>query len=262
MSEEYPVSGGAIQQDFQNQNLQWVPFMPMELGSYEDGWGSYEQLYRLFTQDERWTAQAINREITTHFNRYFTFTGCPDALFVGATCELITIVGDNALVEVIAIAPDGFSLKSLEGHPEGANRVINFKITTEQTASGTLLSLFVQASGPVGGYSKAGPLNSAVLARYSWSRFSYNINNRINSASTTYITSDKVTPGTRVRRSLPVEDAEILGKDIEIIDPAEVDTSMITDLVPVYPLGLDDATLEQLVKSGKVDVPETLVIEE
>ncbi|AKK08259.1 LGFP repeat protein [Corynebacterium testudinoris] len=89
--EEYQVSGGGIQQSFQGQNLQWVPSNSSQLAPYRPGYASYDQQYLLFDQDERWTPQSINREVITHFNQYFTFTGCPGQLYVGAECDLETV---------------------------------------------------------------------------------------------------------------------------------------------------------------------------
>lgn len=249
VGEEYGASGGAIQQNFQGQNLQWVPPNSSPLAPYEPGYASYDQQYLLFDQDERWTPQSINREVVTHFNQYFTFTGCPDELYVGAECGLETVVGIDAPIRIEAISADGFSIRSLEGHPEGADRLINFKFTTYYYNGATNIRLRVQASGPVSNASYLGPFNSETLARYSWSTFSKNLQNRINDASTTYITSDKSTPPAQTFRAIPPEDTTVPsndpGTEAEVIDPATVDTSKITNKVPLYPVGMEDSELEQ-----------------
>ncbi|MGN5992158.1 LGFP repeat-containing protein [Corynebacterium striatum] len=249
-SEEYRVGGGAIQQDFQGQNLQWVPSNSSALAPYKPDYASYDQQYLLFDQNERWTPQAINREVVTHFNQYFTFTGCPDELYAEAKCELDAVGGTKAPVKIEAISADGFSIRSLEGHPEGADRLINFKLTTYSYNGATNIRLRVQASGPVSNASYLGPLNSETVARYSWSKFSQNLQKRINNSLTTYITSDKFTPSIRSFRSISPEDTTILSNDpgmeeTEVINPTNVDTSKITNEVPLFPIDTEDAKLEQ-----------------
>lgn len=248
-SEEYEVSGGAIQQEFQGQNLQWVPLNSSSLAPYTPGYSSYDQQYLLFDQTERWTPQSINREVVTHFNQYFTFTGCPNELHVGAKCGLDTVGGMKAPVKIEAISADGFSIRSLEGHPEGADRLIKFKFTTYNYNGATNIRLRVQASGPVSNASYLGLFNSETVARYSWSKFSQNLQNRINNSPTTYITSDKFTPSVRRFRAIPPEPTPAplndSGMEAEVIDPATVDTSKITNEVPLFPADTEDAKLEQ-----------------
>ncbi|ACP31913.1 LGFP repeat-containing protein [Corynebacterium aurimucosum] len=257
VSEEYKVSGGAIQQNFQGEDLQWVPSNSSQLAPYNPRYGSYDQQYLLFDQNERWTPQSINREVVTHFNQYFTFTGCPDEINVGAECVLDTVGGIYAPIRIEAISADGFSIRSLEGHPEGADRLINFKFTTYYYNGATNIRLRVQASGPASRASNLGPFNSETIARYSWSTFSKNLQNRINNASTTYITSDKSTPPAQAFRAISPQDAtpppNDPGVETDVIDPANVDTSKITNKVPLYPIGTDNAELEKSL--GTADIP-------
>lgn len=194
--------------------------------------------------------QAINREVVTRFNQYFTFTGCPDELYVGANCELDAVGGAKAPVKIEAISADGFSIRSLEEHPEGTDHLINFKFTTYSYNGATNIRLRVQASGPVSNASYLGPLNSETVARYSWSKFSQNLQKRINNSPTTYITSDKFTPLIRSFRSISPEDTIIPSNDpgmeeIEVVNPTTVDTSKITNEVPLFPVDTEDAKLEQ-----------------
>lgn len=151
----------------------------------------------------------------------------------------------------------------MEGHPEGADRLINFKFTTYYYNGATNIRLRVQASGPVSGASYLGPFNSETIARYSWSTFSKNLQNRINNASTTYITSDKFTPPAQSFRAIspqltpssPLDP----GGEVDVIDPANVDTSRITNKVPLFPVGTDDAELEEYLRTANpssISIPE------
>lgn len=82
-------------------------------------------------------------------------------------------------MQVIAIAPDGFALRSRGGHPEGAGRTITFEFQTYvNEAEISTMSLEVEAWGPLGGTSLLGPLNSNTIAKTSWRIFSDNITNR------------------------------------------------------------------------------------
>lgn len=119
------------------------------LPPYTPGYASYDQQYLLFDQNERWTPQSVNREVVTHFNQYFTYTGRPNEIYVGAKCDLDAVGGIKAPVKIEAISADGFSIRSLEGHPEGANRLVNFKFTTYSYNGATNIRFRVQASGPV-----------------------------------------------------------------------------------------------------------------
>ena len=192
ISEESFVSGDAVQQNFQNGSIQWVwknnRSLPKSPG---DSWGNYEQFHRVFEQQGgMWTPQAANREITHNFNKYFTFSGCPDVLAVGARCNLQTQVGLDAPIRVSEISDDGFSFISLPGHPEGAGRTITFTFEDHKDDGNRDLWLHVRAWGPVGGASYLGPFNEYTIAASAWKTFSSNINRKISSSSTIYLTED------------------------------------------------------------------------
>jgi hypothetical protein len=78
---------------------------------------------------------------THHFSDYFPFSGCGQVLYVGQTC---TLQPGNAPVEVISITSNEFYLLALQGHPEGAGRVIKFAIYMQDNE----LRLGVRAWGP------------------------------------------------------------------------------------------------------------------
>lgn len=158
--------------------------------------------------------------------------------------------GIKAPIKIEAISADGFSIRSLEGHPEGANRLVNFKFTTYSYNGATNIRFRVQASGPVSNASFLGPFNSETIAQYSWSKFSQNLQNRINSSPITYIASDKFTPSVRSFRTTPPEDTNVpapndSGTEAEAINPSTIDTSKITNEVPLFPVGTEDAKLEE-----------------
>ena len=251
VSEERRLNDGAVQQEFQGHALQWVPFRPASLPIYESAYGSYNQFYDIFNISEQWTPQALNRELTTHFNQYFTFTGCPDILRVGQTCRLETAIGVDAPVRVEAISPDGFTLKSLEGHPEGADRFINFRFVPTTVLGITTIRLNVQAWGPVSNGSAFGPLNTETVARYSWSRLAGNLRKRTSTASATYITADKNTSSVRTF-SVPNSDAASALPDAEVVDTADYQLSESLDLVPLFPAGTSSEEIEAALKGGSI----------
>ena len=251
VSEERRLNDGAVQQEFQGHALQWVPFKPASLPTYDSSYGSYNQFYDIFNISEQWTPQALNRELTTHFNQYFTFTGCPDTLRVGDTCNLDTAIGLGAPVRVEAISPDGFTLKSLERHPEGAGRLINFRFVPTTVTGITTIRLNVQAWGPVSNGSLLGPLNSQTIARYSWSRLAGNLRKRTSTASATYITADKNTSSVRTF-NVPNSDAASALPDAEVVDTTDYQLSESMDLVPLFPAGTSPEEIEAALKGGSM----------
>ncbi|MCG7438288.1 LGFP repeat-containing protein [Corynebacterium freneyi] len=237
----YPTSGEiAIRQDmrqnFQNGQIQWVAPNSSTLPNYESSWGSYVHVYNVFSPEpKRWSPESINAEVTQNFDKYFTFTGCGSILEVGAVCNLETVINRPAPIQVTAISATGFAFKSLEGHPEGAGRTITFNFSRQPSGGANDVRLHVFAWGPNSAVTATGPLNSETLARYSWSRFVQNIQSRINSSPTTFITSDNnAGAGTAQSRSQGINDT-ILPPEAEYIDPATVDTSHITNKVPLEP---------------------------
>jgi hypothetical protein len=157
---------------------------PVNMGSY----GTYhfrEELFRNKSGKRRapnfndWTPKQMMTQLNRNFSHYFTFTGCGKHLYLGEKCTLDTTLAPDAPVQVIAIAPDGFALRSRGGHPEGAGRTITFEFQTYvNEAEISTMSLEVEAWGPLGGTSLLGPLNSNTIAKTSWGIFSDNITNR------------------------------------------------------------------------------------
>jgi hypothetical protein len=144
------------------------PPPPPELPSPEGGYGSYSQTYELGTRFKSWEAGEMTRVLTHHFSRYFPFGGCGKVIKVGKSCRL-SAPGPDGPVKVIAIAPNGFALRSLDGHPEGAGRTITFRWARWCNPMSDYLYcdhtyLQVNAWGPVSGASIAGPLNAITIA--------------------------------------------------------------------------------------------------
>ncbi|WP_139316939.1 MULTISPECIES: hypothetical protein [unclassified Pseudonocardia] len=141
----------------------------------QGGYGSYSKEYQI-NGIPKYGAADIMPELQRNFDGYFTFAGCGKSIRVGQVCRL---AGGTSPVEVIAVEEYGFSLKSLPGHPEGADRFINFQFRTNDVpGNATLKSLKVDAWGPVSGASLAGPLNSETLANGAWQTFANNINSK------------------------------------------------------------------------------------
>jgi len=153
---------------------------PVYIGSY----GTYSfrfELWRSANKRRRanfndWTASQMMGQLNSSFSRYFTFTGCGEHLHVGQRCRLNTRFAPDGPVEVLAIAPDGFAVRSLPGHPEGKGRTIAFRFQPYVNAAEiSSMTLSIQAWGPLSGVSRLGPLNSRFFARTAWTIFKNNI---------------------------------------------------------------------------------------
>ncbi len=156
---------------------------PVNMGSY----GTYHFTFQLWRSASKsraanfndWTGEQMMSQLNSNFSHYFTFTGCGEHLAVGARCTLDTTLAPDAPVEVIAVASNGFALKSLRGHPEGAGRIIEFQFQPYVNAAEyPSMALDVEAWGPLSNSSLAGPLNSQTIARASWEIFERNIKHR------------------------------------------------------------------------------------
>lgn len=238
-SAERNVRVGAVQ-SFQNGDIQWVPTNNSTLPPAENGYGTYNHQYLVFGEEpRRWSPESINREVLQHFSNYFTFTGCGDEVYVGLQCNLDTVLGLEAPIEIVGATATGFAIRSLEGHPEGAGRTITFNFYRWNVA-GTgqnEIRMDVRAWGPVSAGSYLGPLNSETLARVSWSRFVRNIVERIDNASTTYVTADKNIGSAPMQRrqSAPQTNLPVGIEQGEFIDPWQVDVSGVGTEVPLEP---------------------------
>ncbi|WP_078056999.1 LGFP repeat-containing protein [Corynebacterium provencense] len=241
IGEEYNVEGG-VQQNFQNLNIQWVPSISQQLPTGDHTvWDGYQLQYPVIAQDDRWTPNSVNREVTEHFDAYFTFTGCGQKLRVGDRCDLKTVIdtiAGPAPIEVTSISNDVFSFKSLEGHPEGAGRTITFRFVSKPgdfDVSKKNVHLIVTAWGPTSKASLAGPFNSQSLARYSWGKFSRNLNERINNAGTDYLTEDKYVDSARSRSMSTVPNDDI-GLDSPVVKLPDEELDWVSTSVPLVPL--------------------------
>ena len=236
-SEERSVRVGALQ-SFKHGDIQWVPTNNSTLPVAQDGYGSYNHQYLVFGEEsERWSPESLNREILQNFDSYFTFTGCGHEIYVGKKCDLNAVFDLKAPVEIVAATATGFAIRSLDGHPEGADRTITFNFY-RWNVSGTAkneIRMDVRAWGPVSAGSLLGPLNSESLARVSWSRFVRNIVERVNDSRTTYVTADKniggapLAAGPTNRQAYPLEGVA----DGEFINPWLVDVSGIGTEIPL-----------------------------
>ncbi|MEA2373029.1 MAG: hypothetical protein QOH12_3423 [Solirubrobacteraceae bacterium] len=155
---------------------------PVNPGSY----GTYHfryQLWRNGTKHQRanftdWTPAQMMTQLNSNFSHYFTFTGCGRQLHVGDRCSLATSLAPDGRVQVIAVAPDGFAVRSLGGHPEGSGRTIRFQFQTyTNEAEISSRTLVIDAWGPLGASSLLGRLN-AKLAEHIWGIFADNVKSR------------------------------------------------------------------------------------
>ncbi|MGQ0575742.1 MAG: hypothetical protein ACT4RN_16295 [Pseudonocardia sp.] len=122
--------------------------------------------------------EQLMAQFNTNVDGYFTFSGCGRHIREGQVCQLGTPIG-KAPVRVVAVSATGFALRSLPGHPEGADRTITFRfVTADVVGNASLKALHVDAWGPVSGASVLGPLNSATVAQASLQIFTDNINSR------------------------------------------------------------------------------------
>lgn len=157
---------------------------PVNMGTY----GTYQfrfPLQRNKTANrpadfQDWTPEQMMAQLNSNFSGYFTFTGCGKQLHVGQRCRLKTTLAPDGPVEVIAVAPSGFAIRALPGHPEGAGRTIRFQFRPDRNQTGdvTSMSLIVEAWGPVRGAALAGTLNADIVALPVWSIFQNNIRQR------------------------------------------------------------------------------------
>jgi len=142
------------------------------------GYGSYAQSHSMGGGFEGWRFGEIVDQLNTNFNGYFPFDGCGNHIQVGEKCTL-QAPGPNGPVKVTHIARNGFALKSLKGHPEGAGRKITFRFKRIKLRPDYFYLdqtyLVVNAWGPVGGLSHLGPLNAETVARHYWGNFASNM---------------------------------------------------------------------------------------
>ena len=254
--EEVNIDGG-IQQDFEKLNIQWVAPNSQVLPTEENlGLDDYQMQFPVIAQDARWTPQSVAREVTEHFDSYFTYQGCGQKIHVGDKCNL-KIVRENGLgsapIEITSITPDGFSIKSLPGHPEGADRTITFRFVSKPGTSDPSKSnvyMVTTAWGPAGNASWSGPFNSQTVARYSWGRFSRNLNAQLNNASTDYLTADKNVDSARLlRRS--IAQSEDIGLDSPIVNLTDAEVAWVPSEVPLIPL--DGSPAPEIIPADVVD---------
>jgi putative secreted protein len=230
-------------------NIQWVAPKKASLPEGDtSGWGGYSLAFNIFPPGKRWTAQSVAAEVTQNLSAYFTFTGCGQEISVGDRCELETPAGGQP-VEVISVSKDGFVLKSLPGHVEGADRIISFKFYHAPSwgaAGSNRIFLGVKAWGPMSKASQLGPLNSLSVARISWSIFTKNLQGKLNDAETDYITADKAVGSAQNRSPERADEATYEpSPDTIYVDPDEVLNEWNPEEIPFVNLE-DPTTMEEI----------------
>ena len=157
-----------------------LPPDPHKLPTPQGGYGSYTYTYELPAL-RGYTPAEAEQQLAQHLPDYFPFQGAMARPVPGQVWDLRWLgkvdlgpIGDHGPVQVYAVAPDGFSLVSLPGHPEGPYRAINFQFVR----SGDGVALKVSAWGPVSDASLFGPVNAAVTAHTAWLILANNINSR------------------------------------------------------------------------------------
>ena len=106
------------------------------------------------------------------------------------------------------------------------------------------------AWGPAGNASWSGPFNSQTVARYSWGRFSRNLNAQLNNASTDYLTADKNVDSARLlRRS--IAQSEDIGLDSPIVNLTDAEVAWVPSEVPLIPL--DGSPAPEIIPADVVD---------
>lgn len=116
-------------------------------GSTKKGGYGYKCSYRLGKLKQ--SPSAIMGAVTTDFNKYFTFSGCGPELKKDMECALRGPGGLMAGVRVMDVSGSSFTFKSLEGHPEGPNKLITFSIAVDSKG---YTRLNVVTSGPATGW--------------------------------------------------------------------------------------------------------------
>ena len=105
-----------------------------------------------------------------NFSAYFTFPGCGSEIHAGKICDLQFATTSNP-IRVENTTATSFTFRALPGHSEGANRVITFSFSYQQ--SDQQLHLGVWSRGPWT-LTAQGSIDSG-LARNSWVTFAGNL---------------------------------------------------------------------------------------
>jgi len=112
----------------------------------------------------------VARMAMRNFSAYFTFPGCGSEIHAGKICDLQFATTSNP-IRVENTTTTSFTFRALPGHSEGANRVITFSFSYQQ--SDQQLHLGVWSRGPWT-LTAQGSIDSG-LARNSWVTFAGNL---------------------------------------------------------------------------------------
>lgn len=115
----------------------------------------------------------VSTNFTSVFPAAMELTTCGDELYVGMECDLVG-VDNKGHVRIEEVGSRHFVVRSLEGHAEGANKLINF---TFETGSNGMLYLHVLADGKDNFWQKI-PFSkraNRLLADEMWSSFASNV---------------------------------------------------------------------------------------
>lgn len=255
VSEEEWVGRHAVEQRFsKGRQIQWIWSTDRQLPKYNPNTEAHYEMVIPFDPpgNENWSPMGMNREVLTHFNNYFPIAGCPDRLYVGLECKLhirtdVLGVLENP-VRVVAVSDRGFTLRSLEGHSEGKDRLINFSFEKGFDSSDpSRARLRVQAWGPKGGLSRLGVFNE-ILANYFWARFGSEMHPALTSSTTAYLSDENFR--SRSRRSIETPEYEPLSPGALVL------TEHASQLrVETSPNGqLESVELAELIKSNKLNI--------
>lgn len=123
------------------------------------------------------TAHSINMIATQDFSQYFPFgTNCSGAISVGQVCNLSYFSSNNP-VRVESIDFNSFTLISLPGHAEGANRRITFRFENAYDR----IYMYVHATGPSSWPSWA--TKHGMVAKDTWNFYGTKLKNGVDSGA-------------------------------------------------------------------------------
>lgn len=129
-----------------------------------------------------YTAESVMSVIRHSCSDLFPISGCANDFRLGQRLNLSQRVGpitQSFPVQVVGVSPTSFTLKSLNGHPEGEGRRIKFSISHRSGRT----YLDVRTWGPGSIITRAPVIRTAndQVARRTWSAFASNLTNRLRS---------------------------------------------------------------------------------
>ncbi len=123
---------------------------PAHVPGSETNGMEYDETY-IFPDNPAPDPKALLKMLIDNFNKYFPFPSGCGTLVVGEICVLKAFAFFDAPVKVVAITATSFTLISLPGHPEGANRLITFSFG-RTTDGQTYLDVWSRGPGSWGAF--------------------------------------------------------------------------------------------------------------